>query len=115
MLLIKEMPYGIKCHMGARLVYREKFIYDDGAIREMVLWQIPKKSAERPYGIKYRLYYGPSDGTCIVRYDNEMGKGDHRHFKDKEESYKFKNVEVLVADFLADIVSARRLENGKKD
>ena len=115
MLLIKEMPYGIKCHMEAKLVYQEKFIYDDGAIREMVLWQIPKKSAGKPYGIKYRLYYGLSDGTCIVRYDNEIGKGDHRHFKDKEEPYQFKNAETLVADFLADIASARRVENEKKD
>ena len=115
MPLIKEMPYGIKCHMKAKLVYREKFIYDDGALREMVLWQIPKKYAGKPYGIKYRLYYGLSDGTCMVRYDNERGKGDHQHFKDKEAPYKFKNVETLVADFLADIASARRVENEKKD
>ena len=101
--------------MKAKLVYREKFIYDDGAIREMVLWQIPKKSAGKRYGIKYRLYYGLSDGTCIVRYDNEMGKGDHRHFKDKDAPYKFKSIETLVADFLADIASARRVENEKKD
>jgi len=101
--------------MKAKLVYQEKFIYDDGAIREMVLWQIPKKTVGRPYGIKYRLYYGLPDGTCIVRYDNEMGKRDHRHFKDNEEPYKFKNVETLAADFLADIASARRVDNEKKD
>ena len=101
--------------MKAKLVYREKFLYDDGAIREMVLWQIPKKSTRKPYGIKYRLYYGLSDGTCIIRYDNERGKGDHRHFKDKEAPYTFKNVETLVADFLADIASARRVKNEKKD
>ncbi len=115
MLLIKVMPYGIKCHMAAKLVYREKFIYDDGAIREMVLWQISKKSAGKPYSIKYRLYYGLSDGTCIIRYDNERGKGDHRHFKDKEAPYKFKNVENLVAGFLADIATARRVKNEKED
>ena len=62
--------------MKAKLVYREKFIYDDGAIRDMVLWQIPQKSAGEPYSIKYRLYYGLSDGTCIIRYDNERGKGE---------------------------------------
>ena len=101
--------------MKAKLVYREKFIYDDGAIREMVLWQIPKKSAGKPYGIKYRLYYGLSDRTCIVRYDNEICKGAHRHFKDKEEPCQFKNVETLVADFLANIAYARRVKNEKKD
>ena len=42
--------------MRARLIYREKFMYADGAIREMVLWQLPEKTAEKPYGLKYRLY-----------------------------------------------------------
>ena len=101
--------------MKAKLVYREKFIYDDGAIREMALWQIPKKSAGKPYRIKYRLYYGLPDGTCIIRYDNERGKGDHRHFKDKETPYKFMNVENLVADFLTDVATARRAKNEKED
>ena len=94
--------------MKAKLVYREKFIYEDGAVREMVLWQLPRKSAEKPYGLKYRLYYGLSDGTCIVRYDNETGKGDHRHLGEKEEAYPFKGVETLVADFLKDIERVRR-------
>ncbi len=94
--------------MRARLIYREKFIYADGAIREMVLWQLPEKTAEKPYGLKYRLYYGLSDGTCLVRYDNETGKGDHRHRGDWEEPYQFKDVETLVADFLQDIEKTRR-------
>lgn len=101
--------------MKARLIYREKYIYADGAIREMVLWQLPKKSSDKPHGLKYRLYYGLADGTCLVRYDNETGKGDHRHIRGNEESYAFKNVENLVTDFLSDIESARRLENEKAD
>lgn len=101
--------------MKARLIYREKYIYDDGAIREMVIWQIPRKSAEKPHKLKYRLYYGLAEGTCLVRYDNEMGKGDHRHFRDKEEPYQFKDVETLVADFLSDIACERRLRNEKAD
>ena len=74
----------------------------------MVLWQLPEKTAGKPYGLKYRLYYGLADGTCLVRYDNETGKGDHRHRGDQEEPYKFKDVETLVADFLEDIEKARR-------
>jgi hypothetical protein len=42
------------------------------------------------------------------RYDNETGKGDHRHLQGREMAYRFKNVEVLVADFLSDIESVRR-------
>jgi hypothetical protein len=62
----------------------------------------------KPYGLKYRLYYGLADGTCLVRYDNETKKGDHRHWRDQEESYQFTDVETLVADFLKDIERARR-------
>jgi len=94
--------------MKARLIYREKFIYADGAVREMVLWQLPGVTAERPYGLKYHLYYGLPDGTRLVLYDNEKGKGDHRYFRGAEESYRFTGVEILVADFLADIEKARR-------
>jgi hypothetical protein len=94
--------------MRARLIFREKFIYADGTIREMVLWQLPEKSVGKPHGFKYRLYYGRADGTCLVRYDNETGKGDHRHLQGREMAYRFKNVEVLVADFLSDIESVRR-------
>ena len=83
-------------------------MYADGAIREMGLWQLPEKTAVKPYGLKYRLYYGLPDGTCVVRYDNETGKGDHRHRGDREEPYPFKDVETLVADFLQDIEKARR-------
>ncbi len=94
--------------MRTRLIYRERFIYADGAIRAMVLWQLPEKTAEKPHGMKYRLYYGLADGSCIVRYDNETGKGDHRHIRGRQEPYQFKDVETLVANFLEDIEKERR-------
>ncbi|RUM87419.1 MAG: hypothetical protein DSZ23_05855 [Thermodesulfatator sp.] len=87
----------------ARLIYRSKLLYPDGAVREMVIWQLPQESPDRPHGLKYRLYYGDPKGRCLVRYDNETGKGDHRHLKGQEESYHFQTVEKLVADFQRDI------------
>jgi hypothetical protein len=93
--------------MPARLLYRQKFIYPEGAIRDMVLWQLPKPTKDRPHGLKYRLYYGLADGTCVVRYDNETGKGGHRHYGEREEPYRFIDVETLVANFLEDIARVR--------
>jgi hypothetical protein len=87
----------------ATLLYQVKKIYPDGAVKEMVIWQLPERDKERPHGLKYRLYYGMADGTCMVRYDNETGKGDHRHFLDQEKVYRFKDVESLVNDFQHDI------------
>jgi hypothetical protein len=87
----------------AKLVFRAKKVYPDGCIREMVLWQLPSETPDRPHGLKYRLYYGTPNGKCLVRYDNERGKGDHRHIAGSQEPYAFQDVQTLVADFQQDI------------
>jgi len=46
------------------------------------------------------------DGERVVGYDNERGKGDHRHLRGVEVPYRFMNVETLVADFMADVEAA---------
>lgn len=56
---------------------------------------------------KYRLAYVVG-GVCVVRYDNEVGKGDHRHFNGKESAYIFKTPDKLIADFQRDIVRWNR-------
>ena len=68
----------------------------------MVIWSVPETNTERPHGLKYRLFYG-FPGKCLVRYDNERSKGDHRHYVGREESYAFVSVELLIADFRVDI------------
>ena len=92
--------------LKAKLLFRAKKIYPDGALKEMVLWLLPSASAERPHGLKYRLYYGTSGGLEI-RYDNEKGKGDHRHVAGQEKPYIFKDVETLIIDFQNDIDQLR--------
>jgi len=92
--------------MAAKLIYRDKYRYADGAIREMVIWQLPNADHERQHGLKYRLYYG-YPAQCLVRYDNERGKGDHRHAGNQENPYTFVSVERLIEDFRADIARLR--------
>jgi len=67
----------------------------------MVLWLLPESTPEKPHGLKYRLFCG-SETECIVRYDNEAAKGDHRHYGEREEPYLFQSVEKLLADFQDD-------------
>lgn len=86
----------------AERIFYDKTALPDGSIVEMVIWRLPSASAERQHGLKYRLYYG-RDGRRIVGYDNERGKGDHKHMGDKETRYRFVSVEKLVADFLTDV------------
>ncbi len=76
----------------------------------MVVWQLPQSSTDRTHAVKYRFYYGLPDGTCLIRYDNEVGKGDHKHIKGSEEVYGFTSMEKLFTDFFADIA---RLRAGK--
>ena len=70
---------------------------------QMVIWRPPRRTRDRPHGIKYRLYLGRA-GRCLVRYDNETGKGDHRHLGDEKPhvAYEFTSVDALLEDFRAD-------------
>jgi|SRR6516162_7341216 hypothetical protein len=94
----------------AVLILHRKRIYDDGAIAEMKLWLLPKSARGSKHLFKYRLFYG-RDGLLLIGYDNEAGKGDHRHYGEREEFYRFTIPEKLVADFLADVAADRRANN----
>jgi hypothetical protein len=86
--------------MKAIQLFRRQLIQGDIQI-EMLVWSLPKFTPDRPHGLKYRLYCGIK-GKCVVRYDNETGKGDHRHYGEKEEVYFFVGVPELIEDFKND-------------
>jgi hypothetical protein len=88
--------------MPAVLVAQAKEIRDDGSIIEIVVWELSEPLAPSTHRYKYRLYYGAAS-VNRVRYDNERGKGDHRHLGDCEEDYVFTTVEKLLADFESDV------------
>jgi hypothetical protein len=90
----------------ATLLFETKRLYDDGHIMEAKIWVVPAPVPGSGHNIKYSLYYGVP-GQRQVGYDNEAGKGDHRHYGRRQEPYGFTTVEQLVLDFLAD-VSAQR-------
>lgn len=81
---------------------RGRIVYSQSAFAELVLWQVPKPVAGSDHDFKYRLAY-VVDEVCVVRYDNEIGKGDHRHFGPLENHYKFVSPEKLIVDFQKDI------------
>ena len=90
----------------AERIFSDKTVLPDGGIVEMVIWRVPQPVPPTTHGLKYRLFYG-MDGERIVGYDNERGKGDHKHVNGRESLYRFVSVEKLVADFLADVEKAR--------
>ena len=90
--------------MPAVLVAQAKEVRDDGSVIEIVVWELSEPLAPSTHRYKYRLYYGAA-GITRVRYDNERGKGDHRHSGEREESYAFSTVEQLLEDFRHDVES----------
>jgi Family of unknown function (DUF6516) len=88
--------------MDATLIARAKEVRDDGALVEIVIWELPEPLPPCLHRFKYRLYYG-ADGISRVRYDNERGKGDHRHIGTREFDYAFTSIEQLLDDFRIDI------------
>lgn len=92
--------------MKAALIIRDRRILADGAIIEVVIWQVPTPVPPTTHGLKYRLFYG-RDGERIVGFDNERGKGDHKHVLGVESPYGFTTLAQLLDDFEAEIVAIR--------
>ena len=88
--------------MSARAIVQVKEVHDDGSILQMVVWELARPVPPCTHTYKYRLYYG-AGGLCRVRYDNERGKGDHRHLGATEAPYAFTTLARLLTDFQHDV------------
>jgi hypothetical protein len=95
--------------MKAELLIRERVVYPDGALAEMVVWRVPKLTPPSRHRFKYSLVYIIS-GRRVLGYDNERGKGDHRHIGEREESFVFSSIEELLARFTAEVEAMRKPE-----
>ena len=102
-----RLIYGVMSHMTARLIFRDRRIFDDAYLVEIVIWQVPEPVPPTDHSFKYRLFYGRK-GERIVGYDNERGKGDHRHLGGIESPYAFSTIEQLLDDFERDIAMLRK-------
>jgi len=85
----------------AKLLAHKKGRNADGHITEIRIWSVPV-SEHTLHGLKYSFVY-IVNGVRVIGYDNERGKGDHRHIWGKELSYVFTTPAQLMADFEADI------------
>lgn len=88
--------------MPAELLLDERHVLSESAFAELVVWRVPAPVRGSQHEFRYRLAL-VVDGVCVLRYDNEAGKGDHRHVGEKEHAYQFKDASQLLADFWKDI------------
>ena len=94
-------------NMKATLILREKIVFDDDSFVELIVWKLPRRLAGSTHDFKYRLAL-VSKNTCVMRYDNEAGKGDHKHLGEIETDYTFVGLEQLQSDFWDDVVRWRQ-------
>ena len=88
--------------MKAELLIKERLSQTENSFVELVLWRLPVPVASSGHAFKYRLAF-VVDGVCVLRYDNEAGKGDHKHVGSVETIYAFESPRHLLADFWHDV------------
>jgi len=88
--------------MQAVALIRRRVVIAPDAFVEVAIWQLPRPLPPSTHNFKYRLAYIVA-GECVLRYDNERNKGDHRHVSMMESPYEFSSPEQLMADFNTDV------------
>lgn len=88
--------------MKATSLLKERRILSETSFLDLVVWQVAQPLAGSTHSFKYRLAFVVED-VCIIRYDNEAGKGNHKHLGEREVPYPFTGLRQLVDDFLADV------------
>ncbi len=90
---------------SATLVIRRRQELPGGLI-EVVVWAVPSPVPSSQHSLKYRMVY-VVDGERVVGYDNERGKGEHKHIQGVETPYRFTDLAAMLDDFEADVVAIR--------
>jgi hypothetical protein len=88
--------------MQVELLLNERPLIAENAFVEIVLWRLPVSSFGSHHGFKCRLAL-VVNGRCLLRYDNETGKGDHKHRGENEIPYTFTTLQSLLDDFWEDV------------
>ncbi|HET7570691.1 MAG TPA: DUF6516 family protein [Gammaproteobacteria bacterium] len=98
--------------MKAELLFRKRLSLTETAFVELVVHRVPTPVPSSRHNFKYRLAL-ISDNVCVLRYDNESGKGDHQHVAGEEVPYDFRDLSTLEADFWRDVESWRNSDGNR--
>jgi hypothetical protein len=93
--------------MKAMLLAGERFHLNEVTFVEVRIWQVPVPLSGSAHSFKYSLAL-VANGVCVLRYDNEAGKGDHKHRGDRQVAYRFRDLDRLRQDFMRDVEKWRR-------
>ena len=90
--------------MKAALLQKERIKLGDNRFAEIVVWRLPRAVPGSAHSFKYRMVLVVNE-VSILRYDNEAGKGDHKHAGGVEVPYAFSTLDQLVDDFWTDVAT----------
>jgi hypothetical protein len=88
---------------NAALLLRERVVLAEDVFAEIKVWRVSRTVPGSAHDLKYSLALVAAR-TCVLRYDNEAGKGDHRHTaQGREVAYAFRDLDALIADFWTEV------------
>ncbi len=88
--------------MPATLIQKERVDLANDRFVDLAVWELPAPLPGSTHPFKYRLALVVA-GVCVLRYDNEAGKGDHKHLGGREAPYPFTDLKRLAQDFWDDV------------
>jgi hypothetical protein len=88
---------------AAILLLHERVVLAEDVFAEIRIWRVPRSVPGSIHDLKYSLALIAAR-RCVLRYDNEAGKGDHRHTTEgRELAYAFRDADALIADFWTEV------------
>lgn len=89
--------------MKATSLLRDRVVLAERAFADIKIWRVPSPVRGSGHDLKYSLSL-VVEQVCVLRFDNEAGKGDHRHTAEgREEPYAFSGADDLVRDFWREV------------
>ena len=88
---------------------RQRNAHCETQFAEIVVWMVTTPLPGSTHACKDRLAFAlngdcvPGSALCVVRYDNEAGRGDRRRLNAAEKACQFFTSDKLFADFERDI------------
>lgn len=89
------------------LIKKRAYFPEEDAFTSITVWAVDPSIRGSQHEYKYSLAY-VVHGVCVMRYDNEAGKGDHKHIGDTEFQVTFSGLADLVNQFFDDVNRLRR-------
>jgi hypothetical protein len=92
--------------LPSQLIFQDRITLTDTEFVQLVIWLVEPAVRACAHHYNYRFAY-VKDGICRLRYDNEAGKGDHKHLDEKQQPINFTSPKALIRSFFDEVAQPR--------